>query len=107
MLEFEKKDTYQASEVKRMKALYEGGGLTRRQFVQGMMAVGVTATTATAILTGSLMSRPPHQKRAVRSKLVGPHMAPLTRLTPRYSQKAFPIAAGAPTITVWSSSTMI
>ena len=53
MNEFERKDTYQASEVKRMKAIYERGGFTRREFLQGLMAVGLTATTATAILTGS------------------------------------------------------
>ena len=53
MNDFEKQDTYQASEVKRMKAVYESGGYTRREFLQGMMAVGVSAVTATAILTGS------------------------------------------------------
>ena len=53
MNEFEKQDTYQASEVNRMKAIYESGGFTRREFLQGLMAVGLTATTATAILTGS------------------------------------------------------
>jgi len=53
MNEFEKQDTYQASEVKRMKAIYETGGFTRREFLQGLMAVGLSAATATAIVTGS------------------------------------------------------
>ena len=50
MNEYEKQDTYQASEVKRMKAIYETGGFTRREFLQGLMAVGLSAATATAII---------------------------------------------------------
>ena len=50
---FNKEADYQASEVKRMKAEFESGNLNRRSFLQGLMAVGLTASTATAILTGS------------------------------------------------------
>ncbi len=50
---FEKGDTYRASEVKRMKGMYERCELTRREFLHGLMATGLTVTTATAILTGS------------------------------------------------------
>ena len=46
-------DGYKISEIQRMKAMYEGGGLSRRDFMQGLLAVGLTATTAGAILTGS------------------------------------------------------
>ena len=53
MNNFEKSDTYRASEVKRMKGMYERCELTRREFLQGLVATGLTATTAAAILTGS------------------------------------------------------
>ena len=69
MNEFEKRDTYQASEVKRMKEVYEHGGYSRREFLQGLMAVGITATTATAILTGSRDVRAETPKRGGRIRV--------------------------------------
>ena len=54
MTDFFKQDpNYQVSEVKRIKEKFESGALSRREFMQGLLAAGLTATTATAILTGS------------------------------------------------------
>ena len=66
---FEKNDNYQASEVKRMKAMYEHGGLDRRTFLQGLMALGLTATVATAVVTGSRDVRAETPKRGGRVKV--------------------------------------
>ena len=62
---FKKESTYQMSEVQRLKAEFEKGRLGRRSFLQGMMAVGLTAATAGAILTGS------HDVRAATPKSGG------------------------------------
>ena len=43
----------QAQETARMKEAFETGGLSRRDFLQGLMATGLTFTAATAVLTGS------------------------------------------------------
>ena len=40
-------------ETARMKEAFETGGLSRRDFMQGLMATGLTFTAATAVLTGS------------------------------------------------------
>ena len=54
MTDFFKQDpNYQVSEVKRIKEIFESGALSRREFMQGLLAAGLAATTATAILTGS------------------------------------------------------
>ena len=82
MNEFDKKDTYQASEVKRMKAIYERGGFTRREFLQGLMAVGLTATTATAILTGSRDVRAETPKKGGRLTVAYPAHGPTDTLDP-------------------------
>ena len=51
---FKRDNDYQVAEIKRMQALYESGRLSRRNFMQGMLAAGLTATTAGAVLTGSM-----------------------------------------------------
>lgn len=66
---FKKENNYQVSEVTRLKNQYESGKLNRRSFLQGMMAVGLTATTATAILTGSRDVRAETPKRGGRLKV--------------------------------------
>ena len=82
MNEFDKQDTYQASEVKRMKAIYESGGFTRREFLQGLMAVGLTATTAAAILTGSRDVRAETPKKGGRLKVAWSQHGPTDTLDP-------------------------
>ena len=47
------KKRYQDHEVTRMKDAFETGRLSRRDFMQGLMASGLTFATATAVLTGS------------------------------------------------------
>ena len=44
---------YTDQEVLRMKEAFEGGRLSRRHFMQGLIATGLTFTTASAVLTGS------------------------------------------------------
>ena len=46
-------DSYRASEMKRMREGFERGSLTRREFMQGLMALGIGATGAGAFLTAS------------------------------------------------------
>ena len=50
---FKQEPNYQVSEVKRIKEMFETGALSRREFLQGLLAAGLTATTATAVITGS------------------------------------------------------
>ena len=50
---FKREHGYQVSEVRRMQAGYESGALSRRHFLQGMLATGLTLTSATAILGAS------------------------------------------------------
>ena len=44
---------YQVSEVKRIKDMFETGRLGRREFLQGLIATGLTVSTAAAVITGS------------------------------------------------------
>ena len=54
MTDYLKQDSnYQVSEVKRIQEMFETGRLGRRQFLQGLIAAGLTATTAAAVITGS------------------------------------------------------
>ena len=50
---FKQNPNYQVSEVKRVQEMFETGRLSRRQFMQGLLAAGLTTTTAVAVLTGS------------------------------------------------------
>ena len=45
--------SYRQSEIRRMQAAFESGGLSRRDFMQGLMAVGMTVSGATAVLGGA------------------------------------------------------
>jgi peptide/nickel transport system substrate-binding protein len=42
--------SYRESEIRRMQAAFENGGISRRDFMQGLMAAGLTVSGATAIL---------------------------------------------------------
>ena len=50
---FNQNSNYQLSEVRRVKAMFEAGRLGRREFLQGLLAIGLTAATAAAVITGS------------------------------------------------------
>ena len=41
------------SEVKRMREMFETGRLSRRHFMQGLLAARLTTGTAAAVITGS------------------------------------------------------
>ena len=60
---FKQDPNYQVSEIKRIKEMFETGGLNRREFLQGLLAAGLTATTATAVITGSRDVRAETPKR--------------------------------------------
>ena len=94
MNEFEKQDTYQATEVKRMKAAYERCQLTRREFMQGLIAVGLTATTATAILTGSRDVRAEIPKKGGRIKVAFTQHGPTDTLDPTLVTDSISYARG-------------
>ena len=46
-------DSYRASEMKRMREGFERGSLTRREFMQGLMALGIGATGAGAFVASA------------------------------------------------------
>ena len=60
---FKQESRYQVSEVKRIREMFETGRLSRREFMQGLLATGLTASTATAIITGSRDVRAETPKR--------------------------------------------
>ena len=80
---FDHKEGYQASEVRRMKAQYESGGLSRRQFLQGLMATGLAFGTASAILTGSRDVRAETPKRGGRIRYASNGHGPTDTLDPQ------------------------
>ena len=80
---FDHKEGYQASEVRRMKAKYESGGLSRRQFMQGLMATGLALGTATAIVTGSRDVRAETPKRGGRVRFSSTGHGPTDTLDPQ------------------------
>ena len=94
MNEFEKQDTYQASEVERMKAAYEHCQLNRREFMQGLMAVGLTATTAAAILTGSRDVRAMTPKKGGKIKVAFTQHGPTDTLDPTLVTDSISYARG-------------
>ena len=65
---FKRENDYQASEVRRMQAEFENGALSRRGFLQGMLATGLALTSATAILSASrdVMAETPNRGGRVR-----------------------------------------
>lgn len=50
---FKREPDYQVSEIKRMREMFEAGRLSRRHFLHGMLAAGLSAGTAAAVITGS------------------------------------------------------
>ena len=50
---FKREPDYQVSEVKRIREMFETGRLSRRHFMQGLLAAGLSATSAAAVITGS------------------------------------------------------
>ena len=48
-----RKDGYQATEITRMKEGFEKGNLTRREFMQGLLALGLSVSSAGVLVAGS------------------------------------------------------
>ena len=67
---FKRENDYQASEVRRMQAEFERGALSRRHFLQGMLATGLTLTSATAILRPQSPMAPPETSLALRDTAI-------------------------------------
>ena len=57
---------YRESEIRRMQATFESGGLSRREFMQGLMAAGLTVSGASAILGSARDVRAMTPKRGGR-----------------------------------------
>ena len=62
----ESHDSYQASEVSRIKEAFESGAVTRREFMQGLLALGLTVTGAGALVAGSYDVKAATPKRGGR-----------------------------------------
>ena len=56
-------DGYQAVEIIRMKEDYERGDLTRREFMQGLLAVGLSVSSAGVLVAGARDVNPATPKR--------------------------------------------
>ena len=65
-----------------MKHTFETGILSRRDFMQGLLAVGLTATTATAIVTGSFDVRAQTAKKGGRLRAAWSTHGPTDTLDP-------------------------
>ena len=73
---------YKDSEVSRMKEAFETGRLSRRSFMQGLIATGLTVSAATAVLTGSRDVRAETPKRGGRLVFAGNMHGPSDTLDP-------------------------
>ena len=79
---FKQDPSYQVSEVKRIKEMFETGRLGRREFMQGLLAAGLTATTATAVITGSRDVRAETPKRGGLVRMAASQHGPDDTLDP-------------------------
>jgi len=79
-----KNNNYQEYEVTRMKDAFETGRLSRRDFLQGLMATGLTFTTATAVLTGSRDVLAATPKKGGRLVCAGNMHGPNDTLDPQF-----------------------
>ena len=79
---FKQDPNYQVSEIKRIKEMFETGGLNRREFLQGLLAAGLTATTATAVITGSRDVRAETPKRGGLVRMAAGQSGPDDSLDP-------------------------
>ena len=79
---FNQDSDYQVSEVKRIKELFETCRLSRREFMQGLLAAGLTATTATAVITGSRDVRAETPKYGGLVRMAGSQHGPDDTLDP-------------------------
>ena len=79
---FKRENTYQASEVRRMQAEFERGALSRRHFLQGMLATGLTLTSATALLSASRDVRADTPKYGGRVRVAWDQHGPADTLDP-------------------------
>ena len=68
---FKRESSYKLSEVNRIKALFESGKLGRRDFIQGLLATGLSVATATAVITGSRDVTAQTPKRGGRIRMAG------------------------------------
>ena len=94
MSDFKDKEGYQASEVRRLKDQFEKGGLSRRDFMQGMVATGLTAATAMAVLTGSRDVRAETPKKGGRLTVAFSQHGPTDTLDPQLVTDSISYARG-------------
>ena len=78
-----KENDYSQSEVCRMKDAFETGRLSRRSFMQGLMATGLTFATATAVITGSRDVRAATPKKGGRLVAIGDMHGPADTMDPQ------------------------
>ena len=77
-----KNSNLQDQEVVRMKESFETGGLSRRDFMQGLLATGLTVSAATAVLTGSRDVRAMTPKKGGRLVAAGTLHGPSDTMDP-------------------------
>ena len=102
---FKREPDYQVSEVKRMREMFEAGTLGRRHFLQGLLAAGLSATTAAAVVTGSRDVQASTPKRGGLIRMAGPSTAPTIRSTPCCGRRPSATPVGVCTTTALSNTT--
>lgn len=73
---------YRRSEVRRMRERFEAGGLGRREFMQGLLAAGLGATTAGALLAASRDARAATPRRGGVVRMAAAQHGPDDSLDP-------------------------
>ena len=73
---------YKQQEIERMKDSFVNGGLTRRDFMQGMLATGLTVTSAGILLTGAQSAIAETPKKGGRLKFAWNLHGPTDTLDP-------------------------
>ena len=91
---FKQDRTYQISEVKRIKEMFESGRLGRREFLQGLLATGLTVSTAAAVITGSRDVKAETPKRGGLVRMAGSQHGPDDTLDPLLWKEALGYTRG-------------
>ena len=80
---FKQESNYQVAEVKRLQEYFQSGRLSRREFAQGLFATGLTAATATMLLTTTRDVQAETPKHGGHVKVAWDQHGPSDTLDPR------------------------
>ena len=87
-------DGYQAAEISRMKEGFEWGDLTRREFMQGLLALGLSVSSAGVLVTGARDVKAETPKRGGRLRFAWNLHGPNDTLDPQLFTTALDYTRG-------------